>query len=282
MSIKYYVSLSKPGIIFGNLVALIGGYFLGMKGGFNSTTFWGSIFGISLIIGCAGVLNNILDRDIDQLMERTQNRVLVKGIIDIRSAFVFGLFLGIIGVAILALTTNLLTVLLALAGLFIYLVIYTILLKRNSIHATLIGGLSGAVPPAVGYCATTNSFDLAALLLVLALCFWQMPHAYAIGIFRSNDFKKAKLPLFPLIKGAKHSKLAMLVYAILFFVVSMLFPILSYTGALFTYLVGTASSAWILFIVLGFKAKQDEVWARKVFLSSILVITIFSLAFIKT
>lgn len=278
-SFKNFISLSKPGIIFGNLLALLGGYLLGSKGAFNTLIFLGSAIWISLVIGCAGVLNNIFDRDIDSVMERTQKRVLPQGLIDLRSAYIFGLFLGILGITLLALTTNILSVSLAIFGLFIYLVVYTLLLKRNSIHATLIGGLSGAVPPAVGYTAATNTFDLAALLLVLALCFWQMPHAYAIAIFRSKDFKRAQIPLFPLLKSAHHSILAMLFYGILFFIIVLLFPLLSFVSFNFMIVAGSISFLWILLLLQGFWSKQIEVWARRVFLFSILVITLFSLSF---
>jgi len=278
--IKDLISLSKPGIIFGNLIALIGGHFLATKGQFDPLSFWGSLIGIALIIGSAGVINNIFDRDIDKLMDRTQKRALVRGVIALRSAYLFGFFLAIIGIAVLALTTNFLTLLLALGGLFIYLVLYTLLLKRNSIHATLIGGLSGAVPPAVGYCAVTNHFDMAALLLVFALCFWQMPHAYAIAIFHAKDFNKANLPLFPLIKSADRSKLAMFIYGVLFLSVAMLFPIFSYVGILFTYVVGSCSFFWLALLLQGFWVKDDVRWAKRVFACSILVIVSFSLSFI--
>ncbi|MEI8348428.1 MAG: heme o synthase [Pseudomonadota bacterium] len=280
MSVKDFASLVKPGIVLGNLISAVGGFCLGSHGHFQLQLFLNCLLGISLIIGCAGVFNNIFDRDIDQLMERTQNRVLVKRLIQLWPAFIFGLLLGVTGLAVLALATNKLAVMLALVGLFIYLVIYTFLLKRNSIHATLIGGLSGGLPPAIGYCAATNRFDLPALLLILALCFWQIPHSYAIGILYTKDFQRAKIPLFPVLRSALNSKMAMLIYALLFFAVTMLFPFLGYTGLLYTLTVGLSALIWIILIANGFWATQDEIWARRVFLSSLIVITIFSLSLI--
>lgn len=280
-SLKSFVSLTKPGIISGNLLSVMGGYFLGAQGGFKALNFLGATVGLSLVIACAAVLNNIFDRDIDGLMERTKNRALVKKVIRIRAAMIFGVLLGALGVVVLGFCTNLLSLMLALSGLFIYIVIYTLWLKRNSIHGTLLGGLSGAVPPVVGYCSATGRFDLAALLLVLALCFWQMPHAYAIAVCHADDFKRANLPLLPIMKSAGYSKISMLFYAILFFIVVMMFPLYDYTGRDYSVLVGLVSFSWVILIASGLWAKQDLIWARKVFIFSILVITIFSLSLFR-
>jgi len=155
--------------------------------------------------------------------------------------------------------------------------LYTIWLKRSSIHGTLIGSLSGAVPPAVGYCAVANRFDLPIILLVLAMCFWQMPHSYAIGIYRETDFRAARIPLFPLIKSALLTKMNMLFYAVGFVVFALLLTGFGYTGMVYGLVIGTAGFLWIGLIVAGFWANNDAVWARKVFITSILLVTLLSL-----
>ncbi|MBF0298252.1 MAG: protoheme IX farnesyltransferase [Oligoflexia bacterium] len=277
---KNYALLTRPGIIFGNLLATLAGYFLGAKGKIELTALLGSVFGLSLIIACATVFNNIFDRDIDCIMKRTKNRSIPKGLIAIRAAFIFASILGTIGLIVLYFSTNLLTLGLSCVGLFIYLLVYTFWLKRNSIHATFIGGFSGAIPPLVGYAAATNSLDLKALLLFLSLCFWQMPHAFAIAIFHEKDFQKTKLPLLPLLKSPIKTKMTMLIYSILFLAVVMLFPLLNFKDTNYSFVAGIAASLWVLINLLGLCFKDYLRWAKYVFVSSIVVIIVFNFAII--
>jgi len=275
---RKYISLTKPGIIFGNAISVVAGYFLGSQGTFYVEAFFGALLGISLVIASGCVLNNFIDRDIDRLMLRTQNRELAKGTVPLASALWFALFLGALGFAALAFTTNVLTVLAAVAGLFIYVVVYSLWLKRSSIHGTVVGSLSGAIPPLVGYCAATNRFDLPAIILVLTLCFWQMPHSYAIGIFRSSDFRKAGLPLLPLLKSAIQTRVVMLLYTIAFVFSALLLAKLGYTGMAYGITVGATGLLWIGLVAAGFWMRDEVKWARQVFASSILMVTILSLS----
>ena len=195
MKIKYFWTLTKPGIIFGNLITVIGGFFLGSRGQIDNWLFVATIIGTALVIASGCVFNNFIDRDIDKLMQRTKNRVLVKGLIAPYSAFLYATILGVFGLAILYLKTNLLALSIAFLGLFVYVIIYSLWQKRNSVYATLVGSISGAVPILVGYCAATNMFDLGAILLFLILSLWQMPHSYAIAIYRFNDSQQAAIPV---------------------------------------------------------------------------------------
>ena len=274
---RKYLEFIKPGIIFGNGIAVVAGYFLGSQGSFDGLLFAYTMVGISLVIASGGAWNNVIDRDIDAVMERTQKRVLVRGLIPLVWAGVIASLLGILGLVILAYGTNALAVTVASGGWLIYVGLYTIWLKRSSIHGTLIGSLSGAVPPAVGYCAVANRFDLPIILLVLAMCFWQMPHSYAIGIYRETDFRAARIPLFPLIKSALLTKMNMLFYAVGFVVFALLLTGFGYTGMVYGLVIGTAGFLWIGLIVAGFWANNDAVWARKVFITSILLVTLLSL-----
>jgi len=275
--VRKYLEFIKPGIIFGNGIAVVAGYFLGSQGSFDGLLFAYTMVGISLVIASGGAWNNVIDRDIDAVMERTQKRVLVRGLIPLVWAGVIASLLGILGLVILAYGTNALAVTVASGGWLIYVGLYTIWLKRSSIHGTLIGSLSGAVPPAVGYCAVANRFDLPIILLVLAMCFWQMPHSYAIGIYRETDFRAARIPLFPLIKSALLTKMNMLFYAVGFVVFALLLTGFGYTGMVYGLVIGTAGFLWIGLIVAGFWANNDAVWARKVFITSILLVTLLSL-----
>jgi protoheme IX farnesyltransferase len=274
---KNFISLTKPGIIFGNGIAVVGGYFLGAHSHFDWRVFLMALLGISLIIASAGAFNNFIDRDIDRLMERTRNRPMARDLIQAFPALAFGTVLGVLGSVVLILETNLLTAIVAFFGFFIYVVIYSLWLKRTSIHGTVVGSLSGAVPPVVGYCAATNRFDLPALLLILILCFWQMPHSYAIGFYRASDFRNARIPLLPLLKSAPIAKALMLIYAGGFVVTSVLLTILGYTGLTFALFMGIGGLFWVIQVAQGFWAKDDGLWARKVFLTSILMVTLLSL-----
>ena len=274
---KDYISLTKPGIIFGNAIAVVGGYFLGARGDLDLRLFLCALLGISLIIASAGAFNNFIDRDIDRLMERTKNRPMARDLIQAMPALWFASLLGNLGLLVLFLETNLLTTLVALAGFFIYVVVYSLWLKRSSIHGTVVGSLSGAVPPVVGYCAATNRFDLPAILLILILCFWQMPHSYAIAFYRANDFRNAKIPLLPLLKSANTAKALMLLYAAGFVASSLALSVLGYTGLLFAISIGVGGLYWVILVAQGFWASDDTLWARKVFLTSILMVTLLSL-----
>ena len=172
---KLYYQLTKPGIVYGNAIAAVSGFFLAAKGHINLQLFIGMLTGVCFVIASSGVFNNYIDRGIDRKMERTKKRALAAGLISVKSALIYGLALGIAGFAILSFFTNLLTVALGLIGVFFYLVMYGIW-KRKSIHGTIIGSISGSIPLVAGYCTVTNRFDIGAGILFLILAIWQMPH----------------------------------------------------------------------------------------------------------
>jgi protoheme IX farnesyltransferase len=275
--IKNFYSLTKPGIVYGNLVTAIGGFFLGSRGVvINYFTLLATLLGIALIIACGCVFNNYIDRDIDGLMKRTQNRVLVKELISGKTAIIYAVILGALGLILLLWQTNLLTVSVALVGLFVYVVLYSLLFKRNSIHGTIIGSISGAVPVLVGYCAVTNQFDIGATLLFLILAIWQMPHSYAIGICLLDDYSIAKIQILPVKKGIYYTKVSMLFYVIMFLIVALMLTLFGYTGISYLIVMGLVGFIWVALCASGFRASNNKTWARKMFICSILIIVIFS------
>lgn len=274
--IKKYYSLTKPGIIFGNLITVAGGFFLASKGNFHFILFIATLLGISLVIASGCVFNNVIDQDIDKIMERTKNRVLVKGLIAEKTALLFGIILGIAGTYVLYRYTNILTVEIALLGLFVYVVVYSLWLKRSSIYGTLIGSISGSVPPVAGYCAVTNRFDLGAVILFLILSFWQMPHSYAIAIYRLNDYTAAGIPVLPVKRGIYLTKINMLAFVFAFIVATMLLTIFDYTGFIYLTVVGLLGLRWLWLAISGFTHLDDKKWARKMFMFSIIIITVLS------
>lgn len=274
---RSYLQLIKPGITLSNTISGVAGFFLAASFvAFSWVTFIGAIGGIAFIIASACVMNNILDRDIDKRMKRTAKRDVASGIISIPKALVFGIVLGLIGFGLLVFLTNALTVLLGVVAYVWYVAIYGIA-KRTTAYSTLIGGVAGALPPVAGYTALTGTIDAGAIILFLILFFWQMPHFYAIAMFRQSDYASAKLPVWSVKYGMKSSKVQILVFTIIFAIVFALPTFYGYTGII--YLVGSVLlSAYWLYKGISLYNKVDDVkWARQMFGVSLLVMLSMSL-----
>lgn len=209
-------------------------------------------------------------------MERTKNRALAKGTVPIINALVVGTVLGILGIFILALFTNFLTALLALLGFIFYVIIYGYF-KRHSIYGTIVGSIPGAIPLIVGYTAVTNRLDTAALILFLIMVVWQMPHFYAIAIFRLKDYKNASIPVLPAIKGINVTKIHILGYTVAFIIISAFLTITHNAGYTFMVVMVLLGALWFWFGVKGFKSPDNVHWARKMFSYSLINLLIFSL-----
>ncbi len=277
--LKYYYRVTKPGIIYGNLVTVLGGFFLAthsMHRSIDLGLLFATLIGISLTIAGSCVFNNIIDRDIDALMDRTKNRELVLGVIKPRHAFYYGLVLSILGTATLLFHTNLLTLFAALIGVFFYVVCYSLYAKRGGIFGTLVGSVSGAVPPVVGYLAVTNTLDAGAILLFLILSIWQMPHSYAIAVYRLDDYRKAKIPVLPVARGMVRTKIETLLYTLAFASAILALYSFGYAGKVYIALMGTASLVWVALAAQGFFQQSDRTWAKRMFIASILIVTLFS------
>ena len=229
------------------------------------------------VIASGCVLNNYIDQDIDPLMERTKNRPLVTGLISNRDAILYAILLGILGFLILLVQTNLLTVSVAFLGFFVYVVVYSLFLKRKSTWGTTLGGIAGAVPPVAGYCAVTNRFDIGAVILFLILFLWQMPHFYAISIYRLKDFSAASIPILPLKKNIPYTKACMLMYIVLFTLASIMPSLFGYTGIIYFIAALGMGIVWFCLGLQGLKIGNDLKWARKMFLFSIINITVLCL-----
>ena len=274
---KDFLTLTKPGIIGGNVISLMGGFFLAARGEVDPWLFCLTLIGLALVIASGCAFNNVIDRDIDALMWRTRNRPLVQGRITPVTTLWFATLLGVAGFTTLALGTNLLTVGLAAFGFVIYVGVYSLYMKRHSEYGTLVGSLSGAVPPVVGYCAVTGQFDTGALTLLVIFCLWQMPHSYAIAIFRLKDYRAASIPVLPVVRGIETAKHYILGYILAFVVATLTLSLAGYAGTGY-FIVALAMGVYWLYLGLeGYRARDDEKWARQVFGFSILTITALSL-----
>nr|WP_036185289.1 heme o synthase [Marinobacterium lacunae] len=279
MKLKRYLLVVKPGIIFGNLIAAAGGFLLAAQGEVDGVLLLATLLGLSLVVASGCALNNCIDRDIDGRMERTCNRVTVTGVISVRAALIHGVLLGLAGFSLLAVWTNAVTLFFAAFGYVIYVGVYSLWMKRSSVYGTLVGSLSGAVPPVVGYCAVTGRFDAGAAILLLMFCLWQMPHSYAIAIYRYRDYAAANIPVLPVVSGVMRTKRQIVLYIIAFALATLMLAIGGYVGYGYLGVAAVTSVWWLAMALRGWRVEMDDRgWARGVFAFSIVTITALSIA----
>ena len=161
---RRYLSVTKPGIIMGNLISVAGGFLLASRGDIDPWLMVVTLIGLSLVVASGCAINNVIDRDIDVAMARTRTRVTVTGEMSAFAALSHGVLLGVVGFGLLIAYTTQAAVFFAAFGYVIYVGVYSLYMKRNSVYGTFVGSLSGAVPPVVGYCAVTGQFDIGALI----------------------------------------------------------------------------------------------------------------------
>jgi protoheme IX farnesyltransferase len=236
-----------------------------------ATIFFGTIFGIAFVIASACVVNNVLDRDIDKRMKRTAKRDVASGVISVRKALLFAGVLGVIGLSLLMLYTNTLTFILGVIAYVWYIVIYGIA-KRTTAYSTIIGGVAGALPPVAGYTALTGRLDAGAIILFLILFFWQMPHFYAIAMFRQKDYASAKLPVWSVVYGMKSAKQQILLFTIVYAIISVLLTVFGYTGIVYLVFSVALSVYWLYRGISLYNKLEDDKWARKMFGASLLIL----------
>ena len=277
--LKKYLFLTKPGILFGNFITTLGGYFVAAQGSVDFLLLLLTLLGTTLVVASGCVVNNIIDQDIDQNMQRTQNRALVKKSISVPVAFVFAIVLGILGFGILWFWVNAYAFLFAVIGFVVYVGLYSLWTKRTTIHQTVVGSISGAAPPVIGYTAVANQFDIGALLIFLGYALWQMPHSWAIAIYRFDDYKNAGIPILPVARSIQRTKIESLIYVILFIVAMNGLFVFGYTNWIYLVVLNVLSFYWLYLSIIGFKADDDQLWAKKTFLFSVILITVISICF---
>ena len=279
-----YYALAKPGIIFGNIITALGGFALATRGtgGASGTPIdfpllGAMLIGLSLVIASGSVFNNYFERRTDALMERTKDRALVVGRISPRAALAYAATLGALGFFILTVYVNIIAAAVALVGFFFYVVMYTLLFKHRSSWGTLIGAVAGAVPPVVGYAAAANQLDAAAIILFAILALWQMPHFYAIGIYRRDEYAAAAIPILPVTAGLRATKIVMLIYIAAFAAAAATLSNYAAVGNVYRAVVIVLSAAWLALSLRGFWARDDRRWARTMFfLSLVILIVLFA------
>jgi protoheme IX farnesyltransferase len=271
-----YLLVAKPGIIFGNLISAAAGFFLASKGRIDGVALPATLIGISLVVASGCVFNNCIDRKVDRIMIRTRNRPLAKGLISLKIAVSYATILGIAGLALLCAATNLLAVVIVLAGLVIYVGVYSLYMKRNSVYSALIGSLAGATPPLAGYCAVTGGFDMGAVILFSVFSLWQIPHCYAIAVFRLDDYAAAAIPVLPVKHGTDAARKQIVGYILAFMTATLMLTCGGYTGYS-TFAVATVLGLfWLYLACSGYNVSDERLWGKKLFIFSILAIFILS------
>lgn len=278
---KYYLSLIKPNIVIGNTMSAIGGFFVASKTHINVILLINMVIGISLIIAASCIFNNIIDRDIDAIMQRTKHRILARKTttLFLRTSILYATILIIFGFLFLSFTKNLLIISLTVIGVLTYVGIYSLWMKRKSIYSIIIGSISGSMPPVIGYCTVTNTVDIGAIILLIMFSLWQIPHSYAITILRLDDYKIALIPTFPIEKGILITIHHMIIYIIGFIITTILLTTMGYTSYIFLSIISSINLFWLCIGLYGYIYINNNIllWAKQMFLFSIVVIMTINL-----
>ncbi|MDQ0198456.1 heme o synthase [Neobacillus ginsengisoli] len=278
---KDFTALIKIGIVNSNLITTFTGLWLALH--FTGQSFLNNldivfftIAGSSLIIAGSCAINNYVDRDIDHLMERTKERPTVTGKILPSKVLILGISLIGLGTLSLLFTTITATVI-GLLGVFSYVFLYTLWSKRQLVSNTVIGSISGAVPPLIGWAAVDGNLDVMAWSLFILMFVWQPPHFYALAMRRAKEYEAAGIPMLPVVKGFKTTKLHIVLW------VAALLPIpffLSKLGIPFLILATVLNLGWLALGIYGYKIKDDIKWAKLMFVYSLQYLTIIFVAMV--
>ena len=214
-----------------------------------------TMIGGTLAAGGANAINQVADRDIDELMHRTSARPLPTGSLTPSRALAFGLALGAISAIWLTLTVNLLAALLALAALGFYVLVYSYYLKRNTTQNIVLGGAAGAAPPVIGWAAVTGEVGIEALFLFLIVFYWTPPHFWALALVLSDDYERAGVPMLPVVRGEAETKRQIVLYTLMLIGLTLAFTLI---GGLSLIYFATAVGGGAAFLYLAIRLARSE------------------------
>lgn len=277
-------ALLKAMVLVSNVVPVFTGIWLAIH--FTNTSFvahWGvvllTIIGSTLVMAGALIINNWYDVDIDSVMERTKNRPTVTGNFPLQLVLVTGVIFTILGLILLLFTTIEATIY-AFIGWFTYVILYTMWSKRRFTLNTVIGSVSGAVTPLIGWAAIDSTFHIVPIVLFSILFIWQMPHTFAIAMKKCKDYKAAGVAVLPVVHGFEITKRQMVVY------VAALLPLpfyLTSLGPTFIVVATLMNVGWLVTAISGFFGKDDMKWAHVNFMYSVnYIMLLFFLMIIVT
>ncbi|MEI6145477.1 MAG: heme o synthase [Methylococcales bacterium] len=273
LSWKNYLTLCKPNVVAEMLFTAVVGMLLAVPGMPEAEPFIYGIIGIGLAASSAAAINHFIDRKADAQMARTEKRPLPMGELSATNVLSFALVLGVSAMLILVFLVNTLTAILTFFSLFGYAIIYTLYLKRATPQNIVIGGLFGATPPLLGWCAMTGDVSADSLLLALIVFVWTPPHFWALAIARREEYAKVNIPMLPVTHGVEFTRLQILLYTILLLLVTLLPYLTGMSGLIY------GASALLLDLVFIFYAllmmrNKDNKTAMKTFVYSIIYITV--------
>jgi len=218
---------------------------------------------ISIGAGAAGVLNMWWDRELDNMMDRTSSRPLPNEKISSDDAFVFGLSLSIFSVMFLGLVSNWLAAFLLALTIFFYLVIYSMFLKKATPQNIVIGGAAGAMPPLIGWVATTGTVSIEPLLLFLFIFLWTPPHFWSLAIITKDDYAKASIPMFPVLYGVEKTRRSILHYTVILIISSQVISFSEIGGPVFFLLSNVLNALLLLSAVNLVRFNENNGYERE-------------------
>ena len=223
-----------------------------------------TLLGGAMAAGSANCLNCYLDRDIDQIMGRTQRRSLPSGKVQPRQALIFGLILAVGAFVVLTAFVNLLSACLACSAILFYVFVYTLGLKRTSAQNIVIGGAAGAVPVLVGWAAMTNTVALPAIWLFAIIFYWTPPHFWALSLLIQKDYEKANIPMMPVVMGEDETRKQIFLYSLLLFGVTLVLFAM-HTMGYFYLVVAVLLGATLIYMAVRLMREKSKRWARTLF-----------------
>lgn len=263
--VKAYYQLTKPGVLYGNVLTAVAGFLLASAGKVDWWLFVSLLVGMTLVVASACVINNYLDIDIDSKMTRTKQRPSVTHAVPGRNIVIYSIVLGLLGFIILALWTNWLTFAVGILGWVTYVWIYGAWSKRQSIHGTLVGAISGAMPVLGGYVAVRGTIDSGAIIVFLIMFFWQFPEFYSIAIYRKDEYASAHVPVMSVVKGIRSSIIQIYIYTVLYVLSTLSLTLIGDTGFIYFIVMALFGCHWVWIAMKGLRAKNPEKWAREMF-----------------
>jgi protoheme IX farnesyltransferase len=266
LSWKNYYTLCKPNVVAEMLFTAV----VGMPP--LEPFIYGTV-GIALAASSAAAMNHFIDRKADALMRRTEKRPLPAGELSTGNVITFSIVLGVSSMLLLILLVNTLTAILTFLSLFGYAIIYTLYLKRATPQNIVIGGIFGATPPLLGWCAMTGEIHPYALLLALIIYVWTPPHFWALAIARREEYAKVNIPMLPVTHGPEFTRLQILLYTILLMCVTLLPYLTGMSGLIYLGSAVFLGFGFIYYAVLMMR-KKDNKTAMKTFVYSIVYITL--------
>jgi heme o synthase len=263
-TLSSYINLMKPHVtvlLLGTTVAAMAIAYRGLP---PLGLVLATLLGGAMAAGSANSLNCYIDRDIDQIMGRTQRRSLPSGKVSPTNALIFGITLGIGSFVVLAVFVNLLSASLALGANLFYVIIYTMGLKRTSPQNIVIGGAAGAVPVLVGWAAVTNNVSLAAIWLFAIIFFWTPPHFWALSLLIQKDYEKANIPMLPVVMGERETQKQILLYSFLLLAVTLILFAMHAMG--YIYLISALGLGGVMiYMAIRLFIDKTKKWARTLF-----------------